>query len=84
MGFFHFFKTCQELECIISRLEANKSNNYKDAAQSDLKELEAAFLQMKEADSLSEKQKTFYESKISAYRTELKGYSHKDQKPFWT
>lgn len=84
MGFFCFFKTCQELECIISRLEANKSNNYKDAAQSDFKELEEAFLQMKEENKLSEKQKTFYETKLSAYRAELKGYSHKDQKPFWT
>lgn len=84
MSLFNFLKKHSELEIIISHIQANKENNYKDAAQMDLKELEERFLALDEEEKLSAKQKEYYQSKISGYQTELKGYSHKDQKPFWT
>lgn len=72
------------LEMIISRMESNKENNYKDAAQQDFKELEECFEKLSAAGSLSERQKQYYEDILATYRETLKGYTHKDQKPFWT
>lgn len=72
------------LETIISRLESNKANNYKDAAQANFKELEDCYETMSAAGELSERQKNYYDGKLSEYRENLKGYTHKDQKPFWT
>lgn len=72
------------LEMIISRMESNKENNYKDAAQQDFKELMVCFEKLAAAGSLSERQKKYYEALLEKYREELKGYTHKDQKPFWT
>ena len=77
-------KKHMELERIISRLESNKQNNYKDAAQQDFKELVERFSGLSEEGKLSEKQKANYESVLSSYSVTMKGYTHKDQKPFWT
>ena len=84
MGLFKISKKHIHLEMIISRMESNKENNYKDAAQQDLKELVDCFEKLSGAGSLSERQKKYYEGKIAGHREELKGYTHKDQKPFWT
>ena len=85
MGLFHkFAKKHIHLEMIITRMESNKENNYKDAAQQDFKELVDCFEKLSAAGCLSERQKKYYEDVIAKYREELKGYTHKDQKPFWT
>lgn len=85
MGLFHkFVKKHIHLEMIISRMQSNKENNYKDAAQQDFKELVDCFEKLSAAGSLSEKQIKYYEGQIEAFREELKGYTHNDQKPFWT
>lgn len=84
MGLFHFSKKHDELERILARMQANKENNYKDAAQQDLKEFAERFLELSEKGKLSAKQKEYYGSKLSGCQVELKGYSHKDQKPYWT
>ena len=77
-------KKHMELERIISRLESNKQNNYKDAAQQDFKELADRFSEFLADGRLSVKQKDYYESVLSSYSVTMKGYTHKDQKPFWT
>ncbi|MBQ0042553.1 MAG: hypothetical protein KBS85_04410 [Lachnospiraceae bacterium] len=78
---FSFFrKTNKELDQIISRLEANMSNNYKDAAQDNFREFEE---KMNELD-LSDAQKKVYSAKLEDYRSRLKEFTHKDQKPYWT
>lgn len=84
MGLFHFSKKHIHLEMIVSRLESNKENNYKDAAQQDFKELADCFEKLSAAGSLSKRQIKYYDGLISSYQEELKGYTHKDQKPFWT
>lgn len=84
MGLFSFSKKHVELEIILARMQANKENNYKDAAQQDLKELAERFSELSAQGKLSAKQKAYYESKLSGCQVELKGYSHKDQKPYWT
>lgn len=73
----------RELDGIIIRLEMNMSNNYKDNAQSNLKELEEAYMRMKEAGQLKGSALEKYGSKLTGYEERLKGYSHKDQKPYW-
>ena len=73
----------RELDSIILRLEMNMANNYKDNAQSNLKELETAFNAMKEAGQLKGKALVKYEGLLNGFEEKLKGYSHKDQKPYW-
>ncbi|MCR5330108.1 MAG: hypothetical protein K6E62_02840 [Lachnospiraceae bacterium] len=83
MGLFKS-RYAKELDAIISRIEMNMANNYKDNAQADLKELEEAFESYSKEGLLKEKDASFYEGRLTAYREKLKGYSHKDQKPYWT
>ncbi|MDD6733294.1 MAG: hypothetical protein PUE21_01965 [Lachnospiraceae bacterium] len=81
-----WFKTKEEkkMDEIINRMIVNMSNNYKDNAQDNFRELEQCFGEMKQQGILKEKTVTKYEGIISEYKEKLKGYSHKDQKPYWT
>lgn len=76
-------KAEKELDVIISRLEMNMSNNYKDAAISDFNELEAKYNELISLGSFREKAISKYASILDGYKEKLKGYSHKDQKPYW-
>ena len=83
----NFFKNNRmkaELNAIIYRIDSNLSNNYKDAAQDDLKELDKRFNEMVAVGELSDKLRVQYEVKLSAYKTKMKGFTHKDQKATWT
>lgn len=74
----------RELENYIVRINMNMANNYKDNAQSDLRDLEARYEELKAAGVLKSKEIELFERQITGYRERLKGYSHKDQKPYWT
>lgn len=82
---FDFLKSSKNdsLEDVILRLNMNMSNNYKDAAQSNLKEFETLFLQLNESGKLNAKQKERYQNILNEYKEKMKEYSHKDQKPYW-
>ena len=82
MGLFKS-KAAAEMDRIILRFDMNMSNNYKDAAQMNFAELEQIYNESSEKGSLKPKEKESYGSKIEEYRARLKGYSHKDQKPYW-
>ena len=82
MGLFRS-KAEKELDRIIERLEMNMSNNYKDNAQDDLKELEAKLNDLREQGTLKSGVLSKYEVIVSGFREKMKGYSHKDQKPYW-
>lgn len=85
MFFFEKFqKKNPELEGFIAKIESNMANNYKDNAQDYLKKLEERYLEMTKSGSLSQKQIAYYESQIYNYKKRLKGFTHKDQKPYWT
>ncbi|MCR5801417.1 MAG: hypothetical protein K6G57_03695 [Lachnospiraceae bacterium] len=73
----------KKLDGIIQRLEMNMANNYKDNAQDNLKELEAALDAIRTEGNLKESFIAKYESMLEGFRIEMKGYSHKDQKPYW-
>ena len=84
MGLFNFKSSAEkQLDGLIQKMEMNLSNNYKDNAQSDLKKLEETLAEMKAAGTLKEAARAKYESIMETYRQRLKGYSHKDQKPYW-
>lgn len=82
---FGFLKSSKNnsLEDVLLRLNMNMSNNYKDAAQSNLKEFEELFAELSSGGKLNEKQKEHYEEVLKEYKDKMKNYSHKDQKPFW-
>ncbi len=82
MGLFKS-KAEKELDRIIQRIDMNMSNNYKDAAQVGLKEFELAMDKLKEMDIMKPQILSKYEEILSRYQTKMKGYTHKDQKPYW-
>lgn len=66
----------KHLDAIIQKIEMDASNNYKDAAQAGLRELEAA-------GKVSGRQKEYYEERLSAFQERMKNFTHKDQKATW-
>lgn len=77
-------KKNKELEALLERIENNVANNYKDAAQDYLKQYEAKLWELTEAGALKDRQKAHYESLLDDYKERMKGFRHKDQKPYWT
>ena len=76
-------KAEKELDDIIQRLEMNMSNNYKDNAQDNLKEFEIKLNELRYSEKIKGKVFSKYEAILSEYKEKMKGYSHKDQKPYW-
>ncbi len=75
----------RELDAIIFKIDMNMSNNYKDNAQMDLQEFEDTFnTEFCQQGKPKEKTQKKYESILETYKVKLKGYTHKDQKPYWT
>lgn len=79
-GFLKDNKKKKELDAIVLRVEANMANNYKDAEQEALKELEERLA----SEELKEKDRVYYETKISSFKEQMKAFTYKDQKPYWT
>ncbi|MBP3238003.1 MAG: hypothetical protein J6M24_02790 [Lachnospiraceae bacterium] len=77
-------KTNKELEKILLELKLNESNNYKDAAQHNYKEFVEKYHELDAAGKLNYKQKVNYSEKLSTYEVKLQGFTHKDQKPYWS
>lgn len=67
----------------LERIQMNFENNYKDAAQLNLKEYETLLNELWEEGKLSEKQKAYYSDRQEELEERLKNFTHKDQKPTW-
>lgn len=80
-----FFKSAVEkqLDEKINRIQNNFENNYKDAAQLNLKEFEAMLNDVKASGNLKEKRIVHYEKKLSEYQNQMQKFTHKDQKCTW-
>ncbi len=80
-----FFKNATEkqLDEKINRIQNNFENNYKDAAQLNLKEFEALLQEAKTTGKLKEKRVAFYEKKLLEYQNCMQKFTHKDQKCTW-
>ena len=83
MGLFKSAKE-KELDAIIQRIEVNMQNNYKDNAQDAFKEFEEALTALKNEGKMKTSIIEKYDSILEIYKENLKGYTHKDQKPYWT
>ncbi|MCM1091114.1 MAG: hypothetical protein NC092_09205 [Butyrivibrio sp.] len=84
---FHFgnrVKKNQELEELAAKINSNVSNNYKDAAQEYLKKYEMRFRELSDEGALNEKQREYYASLLADFQERMKGFYHKEQKPYWT
>ena len=68
---------------IIQKIEVDASNNYKDAAQAGLRDLEKELRELEAAGKVSGKQKEYYEERLSAFQERMKNFTHKDQKATW-
>lgn len=73
----------RQLDEKLERIQMNFENNYKDAAQLNLKEFEALFGTLVKEGKLSEKQKEHYERQLADCEARLRNFTHKDQKPTW-
>jgi len=73
----------KDLDSIAERIQMNMSNNYKDAAQRAFAEYCQALEAYVGEGKLSDKSKANYEGILDIYKDKLKGYTHKDQKPYW-
>lgn len=83
-GFIKRNKIYKELDEIILEIDSNVANNYKDAAQEALMHLEKRINEMSENGQLNEKKQLEYNAKVTRYKIELEGFTHKDQKPYWS
>lgn len=77
---FGFSKKNKELEEILLRLQANASNNYKDAAQDNYRQFLEMFEEYKAQGKLKPKQITYYEEIIKELEPQMKKYTHFDQR----
>lgn len=73
----------KQLEEIITRIEMNASNNYKDAAQAAFKEYEELLQSLLTENKLPARQKEYYKARQEGFKQEMKNFTHKDQKPTW-
>ena len=85
MGLTDLFKNKYEkkLDEILEEMQMNMSNNYKDNAQKNLEEFESALNRFTKQGRIKEKSREKYEYTLTSFKERLKGYSHKDQKPYW-
>ena len=82
MGLFRS-KAAAEMDRIILRIDMNMSNNYKDNAQADLKDLEKLLEEVKSAGKIKPRIAVKYDAILRDLKEKMQGYSHKDQKPYW-
>lgn len=83
MGLFKSAKE-KELDAIIQRIEVNMQNNYKDNAQDAFRKFEEMLTALKNEGKMKPSIIEKYDSVLKIYKDKLKGYAHKDQKPYWT
>lgn len=84
---FSFLKKNQgskQLDAIVKRIQMNLSNNYKDAAQLNLKEFEETLERLEKDGMLGEAKRVHYHELLDSLKGQMKNFTHKDQKPYWT
>lgn len=76
-------KTHKALEDLMSRTRSSMQNNYKDMAQDYFKDFCKLYDELLSSGSLNDKQIEYYKNERDILTEELKGFTHKDQKPYW-
>lgn len=83
MIFFKKMGKNKQLNELLNRIQMNFENNYKDAAQMNLKEYEDALKELEECGKVKGSGRQYYEDKLNDYKEQMKKFTHKDQKPKW-
>ena len=73
----------KQLNELLNRIQMNFENNYKDAAQMNLKEYEERLIELINDNKIKGSSKQYYEDKLNYYKEQMKRFTHKDQKPKW-
>lgn len=73
----------KQLNELLNRIQMNFENNYKDAAQMNLKEYEERLMELINDNKIKGNGKQYYEDKLNYYKEQMKRFTHKDQKPKW-
>ncbi len=73
----------KQLDEKLNRIQNNFENNYKDAAQLNLKEFEALLNSLKAEGRIKEKRIAHYEKKLIEFQNQMQKFTHKDQKCTW-
>ena len=73
----------KQLDEKLKRIQNNFENNYKDAAQLNLKEFEALLNSLKAEGRIKEKRIAHYEKKLIEFQNQMQKFTHKDQKCTW-
>ena len=73
----------KQLNELLNRIQMNFENNYKDAAQLNLKEYQEVLSELEESGKIKENSRQYYEDKLQYYQEQMKKFTHKDQKPKW-
>lgn len=74
----------RQLDEKLQRIQMNFENNYKDAAQLNLKEFETLLETCTQEGRLSDKEAAYYADTLKGLKERLKNFTHRDQKPYWT
>ena len=74
----------KEIEEHLQKLKLNMSNNYKDAAQGNFRCFKAALDKGVLSGKIKGKKKDEYMAIMEEFEKKLQGFTHKDQKPYWT
>lgn len=67
----------------LQRIQMNFENNYKDAAQMNLREYGELLKDLTESGKVKGRQREYYEEKLQYYKEQMNKFTHKDQKPKW-
>ncbi len=73
----------KQLNELLNRIQMNFENNYKDAAQMNLKEYAGCLKEMEESGRVKGRSRQYYEDKLNDYQEQMKKFTHKDQRPKW-
>lgn len=73
----------KQLNELLKRIQMNFENNYKDAAQLNLKEYKEVLSELEESGKIKGNSTQYYEDKLQYYQEQMKKFTHKDQKPKW-
>ena len=73
----------KQLNELLNRIQMNFENNYKDAAQLNLKEYQEVLSELEGSGKIKGNSRQYYEDELRYYQEQMKKFTHKDQKPKW-
>lgn len=73
-----FKKRVTELEQLLTSVQMNSSNNYKDAAKADYESFWKRLEELKQTGKINEKTYRYYEHEGNKWQAKMKNYNHQN------